>query len=1228
MVVSSESDSDGEGKIKRQQQASSVARLRERMAQAQERHPAGGSRVLEQNAQLKNGDWLKGVIWDDSQEATPVPLVMDLNDEDMFFNMTQAERPVLLERLPDSSQEGKTVEAREVQVKMAEDKRRRLALAARNTGFKYNAHTYTKGMAWDGRKRPVEVPAPVHSIPASDKALVKLPKLEETRLFHRPRIKEGMLTENNKWLLKRPPSRGAEGYTSHVVMRGGVHLNPMHGEKDLIPFTGHFVLMEYLEEFPPLVNNVGMASRIINWWRPTGSSGPGSGGHRRKGTGFGAGRDESGPKMSEGQNKVLSKDEESPFIAPIQSGKTVSSCCNELFRAPIAEHPTRKTDFLLIRDPIPKKDRKGTEIEHHMVIREIPRLFVVGQSEPRRAVFEPGRPDYKHFQNQYAAFLMARLFESGPAGTTGFDMQRIKEFFRYSGVNREKLKQLLKEVAQKQDPDGPGRLQRWVKRVDISVPLYKEQAASSFTPEEVCAYESCNVASRRLRDAGIMVLTAPDGVSKELRRLLERHNNLSDMVKEIRVRLRELPSKPPTKRYLSFKKVSEALEEQLADLSRVREIAQFIHEELQLVPWALTSNYVNVHLKGQSGGMLQLVGVGDPSGRRGEGFSFLMKQEEHLAAKDQLAKKAKEEIKGPLKKVSGTSGDLRKLNMRELEQQLVSLGMEAATVKDLKRWDRVHMIAQMANMAVSEGAHDAASVMRFTRKSRKSQAGERQRYLQQLQEIWARQAAAMQVTASEAEAYAEAKPAGKEDKEGDSDSDLDDLMDDLDDIEKEEEEGGGRKKKLAELMRKAPVTGVEAAERDDEKALLDLQRDLAKPGGQAHKDEAAKTMATAVANYDARASELAKSLQGRLPTKAVKRITRTVQEDGTELVKVDYIFDAREINRLQRLKEVPAKSSPLGFFIPQDGQRGETDTVKVMEDAEGEGGQVKLNLTKMQKVVAQHKEDQKRKRLHKERISSGPYKPTTKAKGRGGRGRAAQPHVRYCDILKQIVESLLNRRDSGTFQKPVNKRELPSYYQIVKSPIDLGTILSKVKNFSYRNHEAFLDDLELMASNSAQFNGPAHGITLDARAILDDGRRQVGAKRHELLDLEAKVADSPFGAKTAKKTYKKRKKAGDPAPPAFKPRPAKPEGAAAAQLGAKGAPQLGGVSAPSPRAGLLSPQPPALGAAAPVRLAAPSRPVMLSAAAGRGSLGGGADSESSGEEEVVQEGEAAGAVFL
>ena len=158
-------------------------------------------------------------------------------------------------------------------------------------------------------------------------------------------------------------------------------------------------------------------------------------------------------------------------------------------------------------------------------------------------------------------------------------------------------------------------------------------------------------------------------------------------------------------------------------LKEKHDVAQFIYEELQLAPWHLTGEFIDVHKKSEGSGMMMLSGLGDPSGF-GEGFSFLRKVDNKPA---KAATAANSELNAHVKKITGTEDDLRKLTMKEMadilrkfghmdEKQLSFLegtasilALNVACVFDsyspgflavllvnriaaLKRWDRVHVI--------------------------------------------------------------------------------------------------------------------------------------------------------------------------------------------------------------------------------------------------------------------------------------------------------------------------------------------------------------------------------------------------------------------------------------------------------------------------------------------------------------------------------------------------------
>ena len=61
------------------------------------------------------------------------------------------------------------------------------------------------------------------------------------------------------------------------------------------------------------------------------------------------------------------------------------------------------------------------------------------------------------------------------------------------------------------------------------------------------------------------------------------------------------------------------------------------------------------------------------------------------------------------------------------------------------------------------------------------------------------------------------------------------------------------------------------------------------------------------------------------------------------------------------------------------------------------------------------------------------------------------------------------------FLQRVNKREAPDYYIIIKHPMDIGTMMKKLKQLQYKSKKEFVDDLMLIWSNCLKYNAdPAH----------------------------------------------------------------------------------------------------------------------------------------------------------
>lgn len=71
---------------------------------------------------------------------------------------------------------------------------------------------------------------------------------------------------------------------------------------------------------------------------------------------------------------------------------------------------------------------------------------------------------------------------------------------------------------------------------------------------------------------------------------------------------------------------------------------------------------------------------------------------------------------------------------------------------------------------------------------------------------------------------------------------------------------------------------------------------------------------------------------------------------------------------------------------------------------------------------------------------------------------------------RALLRDLEKQQESWPFLTPVVKKQVPSYYQIIKRPMDFQTIRNRMKENQYLSHEAFAADVRLIFSNCRTFN--------------------------------------------------------------------------------------------------------------------------------------------------------------
>uniref|UniRef100_A0A8C4SNB6 Transcription initiation factor TFIID subunit 1 n=1 Tax=Erpetoichthys calabaricus TaxID=27687 RepID=A0A8C4SNB6_ERPCA len=312
-----------------------------------------------------------------------------------------------------------------------------------------------------------------HSIPAVELRQPFFPTHMgpmKLRTFHRPSLKKysfGVLSQPGphpvqpllKHIKKKAKMREQERQAS-----GGGDMFFMRTAQDLTGKDGDLILAEYSEEYPPLIMQVGMATKVKNYYK-------------RK-----PGKDPGAPDCKYGETVYCHT---SPFLGSLHPGQLLQAFENNLFRAPIYLHKMPETDFLILRT------RQG------YYVRELVDIFVVGQECP---LFEVPGPNSKRANTHIRDFLQVfiyRLFWKSKDRPRRIRMEDIKKAF--PSHSESSIRKRLKLCA---DFKRTGMDSNWwVLKPDFRLPT-EEEIRAMVSPEQCCAYYSMLVAEQRLKDAG------------------------------------------------------------------------------------------------------------------------------------------------------------------------------------------------------------------------------------------------------------------------------------------------------------------------------------------------------------------------------------------------------------------------------------------------------------------------------------------------------------------------------------------------------------------------------------------------------------------------------------------------------------------------------------------------------------------------------------------------------
>ncbi|VEU39825.1 unnamed protein product [Pseudo-nitzschia multistriata] len=990
---------------------------------------------------------------------------------------------------------------------------------------------------------------------------------------------------------KKPETNSASSYHSMIMgtYAGAVSKTKLRTEADLTPTEGKLVFFEYCEERPPLQLTKAMASKIITYYRGDKSKCPVSAGGgdrptRRKrqannNAGLGAekkaGADGANtnsvdkpprlfgpntetsitdwvgkaPKRSkddrknerenynilpEGVTEILHQKAHGPFIGEIEEGQSVTGLISNLFVAPIFQHKPEPTDFLMIVGRNSGASVAGRAESLSVVLRDMPSsMYTVGQTEPRTRVYAPNTQGEKNFTGPLLSYQIAKvLTRSEMKDGHGLDFETLgHRTFPKLGSNG--MRQRIKHVALYDK-----NTQIWTaKRIGQDDYPGVEALGKQLSPEGVVAWEVADSAKQRMNDLGIHQLyagshaTASVGVTMfylagqmiSIEKLANKVANLRDTFKSNKA------VKPLQRKY--YEEAANELEIMSNSLKQRHDVAKFIHEELQLAPWHVTGEFTDVHVKGDGSGMMKLTGLGDPSGIK-QGFSFLRaddsKANKHAGPIGQTAE---------MKKITGTSDDLRKLTMKQMGNILKKHGMPQKQIDTLKRWDRVHVIRDISTMGASDGV--GGGLERFARKEKINLNQQKKEYTDRIQVIWKSQIDALssrpgdgRAEEDNGDAQSDGEEAAQQKKEAAAKDDSDDSDDD--DFLKGLEQDLIVQSKANQLV--AGQSGGDASLGQlhlatQDQAINNDARDLAAFQRQRNEERAAQEGMTS--HSPTRSPGVGAPQVNRKVIR--QRVTKTYPT-GHSITVFKFIVKPEEVGQnLARMNreeyDPPKKSYVRPDYMPDEKQIGhamfsdEDDFEFTTRGSRSQGtkrkvggrrgraaGRTKkkdLQFGKLKSKVTKEQRIKKRKREEDEMEVYSSFQRRQGTSNRKERGsiRDRRPHVIFANKLESIRGAAESRPSASAFHKPVSRRAYPTYYEMISHPMDMATIKSKIEKYEYRSAESLLKDFDLIKSNAIKFNGAAHSLAVEASAIYDMVKSMIESNKAELSHLEQAVAD-------------------------------------------------------------------------------------------------------------------------
>ncbi|HVW99735.1 MAG TPA: hypothetical protein VHA52_04720 [Candidatus Babeliaceae bacterium] len=89
---------------------------------------------------------------------------------------------------------------------------------------------------------------------------------------------------------------------------------------------------------------------------------------------------------------------------------------------------------------------------------------------------------------------------------------------------------------------------------------------------------------------------------------------------------------------------------------------------------------------------------------------------------------------------------------------------------------------------------------------------------------------------------------------------------------------------------------------------------------------------------------------------------------------------------------------------------------------------------------------------------------------------------------KRLLNNLWKHYSAWIFYEPVDPKKLniPDYYDIIKQPMDFGTIKTKLHSNQYTKMQDFVHDVSLVFENCILYNGENSQVSIMCKQVKEE----------------------------------------------------------------------------------------------------------------------------------------------